>query len=103
MALDRQTVKAFRNDFQDAVKTLETKYGMTVSLGTIRFNGHELRGKMTAAKTLASKAFAKTCQVVTKISSLQLLMASDDYHPDNAQADMNKLTEDLDKFFDDSE
>ena len=59
MALDRQTVKAFRNDFQDAVKTLETKYGMTVSLGTIRFNGHELRGKMTAAKTLDSKIFAK--------------------------------------------
>ena len=59
MALDRQTVKAFRNDFQDAVKTLETKYGMTVSLGTIRFNGHELRGKMTASKTLDSKIFAK--------------------------------------------
>ena len=57
MALDRQTVKAFRNDFQDAVKKLETKYGMTVSLGTIRFNGYELRGKMTASKTLKSKIF----------------------------------------------
>lgn len=57
MALDKQTVKAFRNDFQDAVKKLEAKYGMTVSLGTIRFNGYELRGKMTASKTLKSKIF----------------------------------------------
>ena len=63
--------------------------------------GEEKEGYSNDNKT--SKAFAKTCQVFTKISSLQLLMASDDYHPDNAQADMNKLTADLDKFFDDSE
>mgnify|MGYP003138921121 CR=1 FL=1 len=59
MALDKQTVKAFRNDFQDAVKKLEKSYGMTINLGTIRFNGYELRGKMTASKTLKSKIFAK--------------------------------------------
>lgn len=63
--------------------------------------GTEKKGYSNDNKT--SKAFAKTTQVVTKIASLQLLMASDDYHPDDATSDMNKLNKDLAVFFEDSE
>ena len=46
--LDRQKVKNFRNDFQNAVQQLEKEYGVIVSLGTIRFDQNELRAKLTA-------------------------------------------------------
>lgn len=46
--LDKQKVKNFRNDFQNAVQQLEKEYGVIVSLGTIRFDQNELRATMTA-------------------------------------------------------
>ncbi len=47
---NRQKVKEFRSDFQLAVAKLEEQYGCNISLGTISFDGSELRGKMTARK-----------------------------------------------------
>lgn len=47
---DKVTVGLFRNDFQDAVKELEAKYGVHISLGTLTYNEGEVRGKMTAKK-----------------------------------------------------
>jgi hypothetical protein len=47
---NRQNVKEFRNDFQLAVAKLEKEYGCNISLGTISFDGSELRSKMTARK-----------------------------------------------------
>ncbi len=47
---NKQNVKEFRSDFQLAVAKLEEQYGCNISLGTISFNGSELRGKMTARK-----------------------------------------------------
>jgi len=47
---NRQNVKEFRSDFQLAVAKLEEQYGCNISLGTISFDGSELRGKMTARK-----------------------------------------------------
>ena len=47
---NRQNVKEFRSDFQKAVEKLEEQYGCNISLGTISFDGSELRGKMTARK-----------------------------------------------------
>jgi len=47
---NRQNVKEFRSDFQLAVAELEEKYGCNISLGTISFDGSELRSKMTARK-----------------------------------------------------
>jgi poly(3-hydroxyalkanoate) synthetase len=47
---NRQNVKEFRNDFQKAVAQLEEQYGVNISLGTISFDGSELRSKMTARK-----------------------------------------------------
>lgn len=46
--LNKQKVQSFRGDFEKAVAQLEKDYGVTISLGTIRFDSNELRGKMTA-------------------------------------------------------
>ena len=46
--LNKQKVKGFRSDFEKAVAQLEKDYGVTISLGTIRFDAQELRAKMTA-------------------------------------------------------
>ena len=46
--LNKQKVKGFRGDFEKAVAQLEKDYGVTISLGTIRFGAQELRAKMTA-------------------------------------------------------
>jgi len=47
---NRQNLKGFRSDFQLAVAKLEEQYGCNISLGTISFDGSELRSKMTARK-----------------------------------------------------
>lgn len=54
---DKLTVQLFRKDFQEAIKSLEEKYSCHVSLGTLRYDEGEVRGKMTAVKgkTLAEK------------------------------------------------
>ena len=41
---DKVTVGLFRNDFQDAVKELEAKYGVHISLGTLTYSEGEVRG-----------------------------------------------------------
>ena len=46
--LNKQKIKGFRGDFEKAVAQLEKDYGVTISLGTIRFDSQELRAKMTA-------------------------------------------------------
>ena len=46
--LNSQKVQSFRGDFEKAVAQLEKDYGVTISLGTIRFDSNELRTKMTA-------------------------------------------------------
>ena len=47
---NRQNVREFRSDFQEAVAKLEEQYGVNISLGTISFSEDELRSKMTARK-----------------------------------------------------
>ncbi len=46
--LNKQKVQTFRGDFEKAVAQLEKDYGVTISLGTIRFDSNELRAKMIA-------------------------------------------------------
>ena len=43
-------VKNFRNDFENAIKELQNKYGVNISTGTIRYTDSELRFKVTARK-----------------------------------------------------
>ena len=54
---EKQQVIQFRKDFQEAIQNLEKKYGCNISLGTLRYDSNEVRGKMTAVKgkTLAEK------------------------------------------------
>ena len=47
---DRLTVQQFRRDFGDVVKELEVKYKVHISLGTLTYDGDEVRGKLTARK-----------------------------------------------------
>ena len=46
--LNKHKVQEFRNDFAKAVAILEKNHGVTISLGTIRYDANELRAKMTA-------------------------------------------------------
>ena len=48
--MTKQEVKSFRGDFQKAVAQLEAQYGVSISLGTIRFDESGLRAKMEAVK-----------------------------------------------------
>ena len=48
MEFNKQMMDGFRKDFESAVTKLEDKYGCQISLGTIRFDSNQLRGKMTA-------------------------------------------------------
>ena len=47
---DKLTVQQFRSDFGDAVKELEDKYKVHISLGTLSYNDYEVRGKVIARK-----------------------------------------------------
>ena len=48
--MTKQEVQNFRGDFQDAVTQLGAKFGVRISLGTIRFDDSGLRAKMEAVK-----------------------------------------------------
>ena len=65
---NKQNVREFRSDFQQAVAQLEKDYGVNISLGNISFSGQELRSKMTALKgekvTPASKDDFKIGDIV---------------------------------------
>ena len=57
--MTKQEVQNFRTDFDQAVRTLEGKYGVTIDLGTIRYDANELRAKMTARKGERGEVFTK--------------------------------------------
>ena len=46
MAITRETMKDFRIDFQEAMKALEQKYNVKVSLGNISYSDAEFRSKV---------------------------------------------------------
>lgn len=48
MKIDKQMLEQFRKDFQEAVKGLESKYGMVISLGRITYGYDEFVGKLEA-------------------------------------------------------
>ena len=49
-SFDKDQVGQFRNDFNEAVKHLESIYGVHISLGTLTYDSNEVRGKVTARK-----------------------------------------------------
>ena len=44
--IDRQTLESFRQDFQDAMKDLEQKYGFVIELGRITYTATSFTGKL---------------------------------------------------------
>jgi len=48
-SFDKQNLKQIRADIDAALKAVEDKYGMKVSLGSIRFDANTFSGKLTAA------------------------------------------------------
>ena len=48
--MTKQEVIKFRSEFEKAVQSLEDQFGVSISLGTIRFDSQGLRGKMVATK-----------------------------------------------------
>ena len=47
MQISGSSIKDFRVDFSKAVKELEAKYGVNISLGGITYESGNFRGKMT--------------------------------------------------------
>ena len=48
MELNRQTVQSIHSEIQDLLAPLQEKYGITISLGNVRYDSSELRIKLTA-------------------------------------------------------
>ena len=46
--ITKETVQSFRSDFADAMKKLEKKYGVTVSIGNIKYNANNFRTQLEA-------------------------------------------------------
>jgi hypothetical protein len=44
--IDRQTLENFRQDFNEAMKDLETKYGFVIELGRITYTATSFTGKL---------------------------------------------------------
>lgn len=53
MDFTKETMKAFRSDFQASVKELEAKYGMSLQLGNIRFDSGTFSSKVTGTNSNA--------------------------------------------------
>ena len=68
--MTKQEVQNFRGDFQDAVTQLEAKFGVRISLGTIRFDDSGLRAKMEAVKGNAINVLDKDDFRVGEIVSI---------------------------------
>jgi hypothetical protein len=69
MKIDRQMLEQFRKDFQEAVKGLESKYGMVISLGRITYGYDEFTGKLEVKSgadkdDVMKREFEKNCSYV---------------------------------------
>jgi hypothetical protein len=53
-------LKSFRSDFSEAVKNLENKYAVKISLGTISFDSYQFHSKLEVKKTVIPIADGKT-------------------------------------------
>ena len=61
--MDRSKVQQVRQDLEQALQTLGTKYGMAFSVGTIRFDASTIRCKLNGVTTATGAAPAITQSV----------------------------------------
>ena len=57
--LNRQTVQSIHSEIQDLLAPLQEKYGITISLGNVRYDSSELRTKLTARIGKAAPRLSK--------------------------------------------
>jgi len=57
--LSKQTVQTIHSEIQDLLAPLQEKYGININLGSVRFNAHELRTKLTARIGKATPRLSK--------------------------------------------
>jgi hypothetical protein len=57
--LNRQTVQSIHSEIQDLLAPLQEKYGITISLGNVRYDSSELRTKLTARVGKATPRLSK--------------------------------------------
>ena len=58
--LNRQTVQTIHSEIQDLLTPLQEKYGIAISLGSVRFTTNELRTKLTAKIGKAAPRLSKS-------------------------------------------
>ena len=58
--LNRQTVQSIHSEIQDLLAPLQEKYGIAISLGSVRFTTNELRTKLTARIGKATPRLSKS-------------------------------------------
>lgn len=66
--IDKQMLHDFRKDFQDAIKTLEQKYGLVIELGRINFTATSFEAKFDAKEgdskeDINEKEFKQYCKM----------------------------------------
>ena len=59
MEINNQNLLNFRLDFMDAIKSLEEKYGMRISLGSITYEADRFSAKLTAVNGKDSDEVAR--------------------------------------------
>ena len=59
MELNRQTVQSIHSEIQDLLAPLQEKYGINISLGSVRYDSNELRTKLTARVGKATPRLSK--------------------------------------------
>ena len=57
--LNRQTVQSIYSEIQDLLAPLQEKYGINISLGSVRYDENELRTKLTARVGKATPRLSK--------------------------------------------
>ena len=57
--LNRQTVQSIHSEIQNLLAPLQEKYGITISLGNVRYDSSELRTKLTARIGKAAKRLSR--------------------------------------------
>lgn len=82
---DKNSLKNFRQDFDEAVKELSKKYGMSISLGNISYTPTEFTTKITARKfdIVDGVEVIKTSDFTNKIANQIIKSAGIDFKGDN--------------------
>lgn len=79
MEMTRENLKAFRVDFQNAVKALENKYGVKIEMGSISYTENDFHTKVTVTNGRTNLE-AEKAQFEKNVQAFKLYgLSKDDY------------------------